>query len=197
MASATQKLTWLRGLPLPSRQLAPGRYRGLILAAALAPRPSFRIVRDPLGTAVSGDQIYDMPTIRPSGFAPGSPTRTKPLASATRKEWPQRGYAPHGCLRVLVFENLGIRSEYTPVLAKHSKHFSLEDSLAIGGTSGRCVSRSRIAELNICRQKLRQVLDDDADTARYIENLRRAYRFRAVSPNRATVLPHEMGTICP
>ena len=29
-------------------------------------------------------------------------------------------------------ENLAFHGEYTPVLAKHSKHFSLEDSLAIG-----------------------------------------------------------------
>ncbi len=40
-----------------------------------------------------------------------------------------------GCtvgLRVFVCENLAFHGEYTPVLAKHSKHFSLEDSLAIG-----------------------------------------------------------------
>jgi hypothetical protein len=35
-------------------------------------------------------------------------------------------------LRVFVCENLTFHGEYTPVLAKHSKHFSLEDSLAIG-----------------------------------------------------------------
>jgi hypothetical protein len=35
-------------------------------------------------------------------------------------------------LRVFVCENLSFHGEYTPVLAKHSKHFSLEDSLAIG-----------------------------------------------------------------
>ena len=35
-------------------------------------------------------------------------------------------------LRVFVCENLAFHGEYTPVLAKHSKHFSLEDSLAIG-----------------------------------------------------------------
>jgi hypothetical protein len=35
-------------------------------------------------------------------------------------------------LRVFVCENLAFNGEYTPVLAKHSKHFSLEDSLAIG-----------------------------------------------------------------
>ena len=33
---------------------------------------------------------------------------------------------------MFVCENLAFRGEYTPVLAKHSKHFSLEDSLAIG-----------------------------------------------------------------
>src|SRR5208337_2225975 len=32
-------------------------------------------------------------------------------------------------LRVFVCENLAFHGEYTPVLAKHSKHFSLEDSL--------------------------------------------------------------------
>jgi hypothetical protein len=40
-----------------------------------------------------------------------------------------------GCtvgLRVFVCENLAFHGEFTPVLAKHSKHFSLEDSLAIG-----------------------------------------------------------------
>jgi hypothetical protein len=35
-------------------------------------------------------------------------------------------------LRVFVCENLAFQGEYTPVLAKHSKHFSLDDSLAIG-----------------------------------------------------------------
>jgi hypothetical protein len=35
-------------------------------------------------------------------------------------------------LRVFVCENLAFHGEYTPVLAKHSKNFSLEDSLAIG-----------------------------------------------------------------
>src|SRR5271167_3034476 len=35
-------------------------------------------------------------------------------------------------VRVFVCENLAFHGEYTPVLAKHSKHFSLEDSLAIG-----------------------------------------------------------------
>ena len=38
-------------------------------------------------------------------------------------------------LRVFVCENLAFHGEYTPVLAKHSKHFSLEDSLAIAPTS--------------------------------------------------------------
>ena len=35
-------------------------------------------------------------------------------------------------LRVFVCENLSFSGDYTPVLAKHSKNFSLEDSLAIG-----------------------------------------------------------------
>jgi hypothetical protein len=35
-------------------------------------------------------------------------------------------------LRIFVCENLAFHGEYTLVLAKHSKHFSLEDSLAIG-----------------------------------------------------------------
>ena len=34
-------------------------------------------------------------------------------------------------LRVFVCENLAFHGEYTPVLAKHSKHFLLEDSLAV------------------------------------------------------------------
>jgi hypothetical protein len=35
-------------------------------------------------------------------------------------------------LRVFVCYNLAFRGDYTPVLAKHSKRFSLEDSLSIG-----------------------------------------------------------------
>lgn len=35
-------------------------------------------------------------------------------------------------LRVFVCQNLAFQGEYSPVLAKHSKHFSLEDSLSIG-----------------------------------------------------------------
>jgi hypothetical protein len=35
-------------------------------------------------------------------------------------------------LRVFVCENLAFHGEYTPVLAKHSKNFLLEDSLAVG-----------------------------------------------------------------
>jgi hypothetical protein len=35
-------------------------------------------------------------------------------------------------LRVLVCENLAFHGEYTPALAKHSKNFLLEESLAVG-----------------------------------------------------------------
>jgi hypothetical protein len=35
-------------------------------------------------------------------------------------------------LRVFVCHNLAFQGDYSPVLAKHSKHFSLEDSLSIG-----------------------------------------------------------------
>jgi hypothetical protein len=35
-------------------------------------------------------------------------------------------------LRVFVCYNLAFRGDYTPVLAKHSKHFSLDDALSIG-----------------------------------------------------------------
>jgi hypothetical protein len=35
-------------------------------------------------------------------------------------------------LRVLVCENMAFSGDFTPVLAKHSKHFSLQDSLAVG-----------------------------------------------------------------
>jgi len=35
-------------------------------------------------------------------------------------------------LRVFVCYNLAFRGDYTPVLARHSKHFSLEDALSIG-----------------------------------------------------------------
>ena len=55
----------------------------------------------------------------------------KPLAFATPKEWPQRGYAPHGCARVLVFENLGICGEYTP----ETKSPNLRSSESIRTTS--------------------------------------------------------------
>jgi hypothetical protein len=37
-----------------------------------------------------------------------------------------------GALRVIVFEKLGLHGEYTPVLAKHSKDFSLEETLPTG-----------------------------------------------------------------
>jgi hypothetical protein len=36
-------------------------------------------------------------------------------------------------LRVFVCHNLAFHGDYNPVLAKHSKHFSLEDALSIGG----------------------------------------------------------------
>jgi hypothetical protein len=39
--------------------------------------------------------------------------------------------APVG-LRVFVCHNLAFQGDYSPVLAKHSKHFSLEDSLSVG-----------------------------------------------------------------
>ncbi len=35
-------------------------------------------------------------------------------------------------LRVFVCENLAFQGDYTPVLAKHSKNFSLQDSLSVG-----------------------------------------------------------------
>src|SRR5260370_40937314 len=35
-------------------------------------------------------------------------------------------------LRVFVCHNLAFRGDYTPVLPKHSRHFSLEDALSIG-----------------------------------------------------------------
>lgn len=35
-------------------------------------------------------------------------------------------------LRVFVCYNLAFRGDYSPVLAKHSKHFSLEDALSVG-----------------------------------------------------------------
>jgi hypothetical protein len=35
-------------------------------------------------------------------------------------------------LRVFVCHNLAFHGDYSPVLAKHSKHFSLEDSLSVG-----------------------------------------------------------------
>ena len=38
----------------------------------------------------------------------------------------------HGRTTVFVCQNLAFRGDYTPVLAKHSKRFSLEDALSIG-----------------------------------------------------------------
>jgi hypothetical protein len=35
-------------------------------------------------------------------------------------------------LRIFCCENLAFHGDYTPVLAKHSKHFAIEDSLAVG-----------------------------------------------------------------
>ena len=35
--------------------------------------------------------------------------------------------------RVFVCENLAFHGDFTPVLAKHSKNFALDDSLAVGG----------------------------------------------------------------
>ena len=35
-------------------------------------------------------------------------------------------------LRVFVFHNLTFQGDYIPVLAKHSKNFSIEDSLSVG-----------------------------------------------------------------
>src|SRR5260370_8342984 len=36
-------------------------------------------------------------------------------------------------LRVFVCHNLAFQGDYSPVLAKHSKNFSLEDSLSVAG----------------------------------------------------------------
>jgi hypothetical protein len=53
-------------------------------------------------------------------------------------------------LRVFVCDNLSFQGEFTPVLAKHSKNFSIVDSLAIRsghrsrpGVPGRCPMRRR------------------------------------------------------
>ena len=48
------------------------------------------------------------------------------LAQRTKPNFLQEDFWP------LDFGALASRGAYTPVLAKHSKHFSLEDSLAIG-----------------------------------------------------------------
>lgn len=51
--------------------------------------------------------------------SPTMPSRTVPVACTVG-------------LRVFVCHNLAFQGDYTPVLAKHSKNFSLEDSLSIG-----------------------------------------------------------------
>jgi hypothetical protein len=65
-------------------------------------------------------------------------------------------------LRVFVCENLAFHGEYTPVLAKHSKYFSLEDSLAIGvdrmqrnfGPLKQQVEQWRVMQLSTAAAKL-------------------------------------------
>jgi len=54
------------------------------------------------------------------------------------RDWSQKGantdFGWHelSCYESLVCHNLAFRGDSTPVLAKHSKYFSLEDTLSIG-----------------------------------------------------------------
>jgi hypothetical protein len=59
-------------------------------------------------------------------------------------------------LRVFVCHNPAFRGDYTPVLAKHSKHFSLEDALSMlircNETLTRCDNRSNVGECSSFRR---------------------------------------------
>src|SRR5271157_5884717 len=60
-------------------------------------------------------------------------------------------------LRVFVCHNLAFRGDFSPVLAKHSKHLSLEDTLSIGVDRMQrnfepCVSRSKTGGHGSCQQ---------------------------------------------
>ena len=64
-----------------------------------------------------------------AGF-PGLPLRT-----GRRNSHDKFFRLPITCgLRVFVCENLAFHGDFTPVLAKHSKNFSIEESFAIGAT---------------------------------------------------------------
>jgi len=61
-------------------------------------------------------------------------------------------------LRVFVCHNLAFRGDYTPVLAKHSKRFSLDELClsawtGCSGTLIRCGSRSNVGEHSSCQQR--------------------------------------------
>lgn len=63
-------------------------------------------------------------------------------------------------VRVFVCENLAFSGDFTPVLAKHSKHFSLQDSLAVGsivcnGASSRCADRWKLGASSSSRRPRR------------------------------------------
>jgi hypothetical protein len=61
-------------------------------------------------------------------------------------------------LRVFVCHNLAFRGDYCPVLAKHSKHFSLEDPsrsawIECNGTLIQCGNRSTVGERSSYRRR--------------------------------------------
>jgi hypothetical protein len=59
-----------------------------------------------------------------------------------------------------VCHNLAFRGDYSPVLAKHSKHFSLEDALSIGVDRMQrnliqCGNRSNVGERSSYQRRRR------------------------------------------
>jgi hypothetical protein len=82
-------------------------------------------------------------------------------------------------LRVFVCENLAFHGEYTPVLAKHSKNFFLEDSLAVGidrmqrnfGPLKRQVEQWQTTQLSDASAKLfiyRAFIEDEAGFPKHL-----------------------------
>src|SRR5215469_2868150 len=96
------------------------RYSGLIFAAALAPRPNFRIVRDPFGTATSPDQMYDMPTIHPCGLSPVSPNQTGVINQSL--SWDRENGVPRRSVDV------GLDRHYTELACAVSGFFLLRSA---------------------------------------------------------------------
>jgi hypothetical protein len=82
-------------------------------------------------------------------------------------------------LRVFVCNNLAFRGDYSPVLAKHSKHFSLENALSIGADRmqrnfdpmRQQVERWRVLQLSAESAKLtiyRAFIEGDLEVPRHL-----------------------------